>query len=74
MEELKKRDIFVNISYPWPIHTMSGFADLGYRKGDLPVTEQLADEIFSLPLYPSLSDDEQERVIDALLDILNIIQ
>lgn len=73
MEELKKREIYVNISYPWPIHTMTGFADLGYSKGDLPVTEQLADEIFSLPLYPSLSVDDQEKVIDSLLDILKKI-
>jgi aminotransferase EvaB len=70
IEELKRRDIFVNISYPWPVHIMDGFQNLGYKKGDLPVTEKLADEIFSLPLYPSLSDSEQQIVIRELLDIL----
>lgn len=73
IEELKKKDIFVNISYPWPIHTMKGFLNLGFKKGDLPVTEKLADEIFSLPLYPSLSDAVQKTVIQALIDILKTI-
>jgi aminotransferase EvaB len=69
IEELKKRDIHVNISYPWPIHTMSGFKDLGYKEGDLPVTEILANEIFSLPLYPSLTDAEQLQVVEKLFEI-----
>jgi len=68
--ELKKREIFVNISYPWPIHTMPGFSGLGYKQGDLPVTEKLANEIFSLPMYPSLTGNEQRDVVDSLLDIL----
>jgi dTDP-3-amino-2,3,6-trideoxy-4-keto-D-glucose/dTDP-3-amino-3,4,6-trideoxy-alpha-D-glucose/dTDP-2,6-dideoxy-D-kanosamine transaminase len=70
MDELKKKEIFVNISYPWPIHTMEGFVSLGYKTGDLPVTEKLANEIFSLPMYPSLSDDEQKLVAETLMGIL----
>lgn len=68
--ELKKHDISLNISYPWPVHTQSGFAHLGYGKGSLPVTENTADQIFSLPMYPSLGDSEQERVIDTLHRVL----
>ena len=70
IEELKKRDIFVNVSYPWPIHTMTGFKYLGYKSGDLPITEKLATEIFSLPMYPSLKEEEQQLVVSSLLDIL----
>lgn len=70
IERLKRYDILLNISYPWPVHTMSGFADLGYAEGSLPVTERLAGEIFSLPMYPSLSRDRQDRVIDALHEVL----
>lgn len=66
MAGLKARDVNVNISYPWPIHTMTGYAHLGYREGDLPATEQAAREIFSLPMYPSLTDAEQEQAIVAL--------
>lgn len=73
IEELRKRKIFVNISYPWPIHTMSGFSQLGYKKGDLPITEKLAQEIFSLPLYPSFGREDQMQVIIELSNILQSI-
>ncbi|GAA2728853.1 DegT/DnrJ/EryC1/StrS family aminotransferase [Streptomyces nogalater] len=63
-------DIALNISYPWPVHTMTGFSHLGYAKGSLPVTEALADEIFSLPMYPSLPRETQDRVIEALREVL----
>ncbi|WP_062346173.1 DegT/DnrJ/EryC1/StrS family aminotransferase [Herbidospora yilanensis] len=70
MEALKGHGVSLNISYPWPVHTQSGFAHLGYREGSLPVTEAAAKEIFSLPMYPSLGDAEQERVIAAVHDVL----
>ncbi len=70
IEAMKGHDIFLNISYPWPVHTMSGFDHLGYAKGSLPVTEALADEIFSLPMYPSLAPADQDRVIEALREVL----
>ncbi|MEU4833921.1 DegT/DnrJ/EryC1/StrS family aminotransferase [Streptosporangium sp. NPDC023615] len=66
IEELRAHDIHLNVSYPWPVHTMSGFAHLGYAPGSLPVTEALAGEIFSLPMYPSLPVGTQERVVTAL--------
>jgi len=59
-------------SYPWPVHTMTGFAHLGYKSGQLPVTERLADQIFSLPMYPTLGRDDQERVIDTLRTVLAV--
>lgn len=70
IERLKAYDISLNISYPWPVHTQTGFAKLGYAAGSLPVTESLAQEIFSLPMYPSLSEDVQDTVIDALKKVL----
>ncbi|TQM79963.1 aminotransferase EvaB [Saccharothrix saharensis] len=70
LERLKAHDIHLNISYPWPVHTMTGFAHLGYAEGSLPVTERVAGEIFSLPMYPSLPQDTQEHVVDALKQVL----
>ncbi|WP_394618812.1 DegT/DnrJ/EryC1/StrS family aminotransferase [Lentzea sp. JNUCC 0626] len=70
IEELRARDIFLNISYPWPVHTMTGFDHLGYAPGSLPVTEALAKQIFSLPMYPSLDPAVQDEVIDALREVL----
>ncbi|MGH4011344.1 MAG: DegT/DnrJ/EryC1/StrS family aminotransferase [Pseudonocardiaceae bacterium] len=70
LEELKAYDIVLNVSYRWPVHTMSGFAHLGYAAGSLPVTEKLTDQIFSLPMYPSLSPDVQDKVIGTLREVL----
>lgn len=70
MAGLKERGVNVNISYPWPIHTMTGYAHLGYKEGDLPETERAAKEIFSLPMYPSLADAEQDAAIAALRETL----
>jgi aminotransferase EvaB len=69
IESLKARDIFVNISYPWPIHTMKAYEYLGYRQGDLPHTELAAKQIFSIPMYPALTVEQQNYVIEALTDL-----
>ena len=66
MKELVDNDIHLNISYPWPVHTMIGYEYLGGKEGDLPITERRANEIFSLPMYPTLTDDEQTIVIETL--------
>ncbi|MFD6289128.1 DegT/DnrJ/EryC1/StrS family aminotransferase [Streptomyces sp. NPDC060205] len=71
IKALKTYDIELNISYPWPVHTMSGFAHLGYRAGSLPVTEELAGQIFSLPMYPALAPDIQDKVISAVRGVLD---
>ncbi|MEI5527685.1 DegT/DnrJ/EryC1/StrS family aminotransferase [Streptomyces brasiliscabiei] len=73
IERLRSYDIQLNISYPWPVHTMTGFAHLGHGTGSLPVTEALAGEIFSLPMYPSLSPDLQDKVIHALREVLSTL-
>ena len=70
LRELAARDILVNVSYRWPIHTMPAYAHADYPEGSLPETEQAAKEIFSLPMYPSLTDAEQDRVCEALHEIL----
>lgn len=70
MEKLRENDIWVNISYPWPIHTMDGYKFLGYKEGDFPETEAAAKEIFSLPMYPSLTNEEVKIVCDTLHKIL----
>ncbi|MEQ3552799.1 DegT/DnrJ/EryC1/StrS family aminotransferase [Pseudonocardia nematodicida] len=70
IEALAARGIGLNISYPWPVHTMSGFAHLGQGDRSLPVTERLAGEIFSLPMYPSLPESRQDEVITALREVV----
>ena len=73
MSKLKENNIFVNISYPWPIHIMTGYEYLGYKEGDLPETEAAAKEIFSLPMYPTLTNDEVIMVSNVLHQIFKNI-
>tara|TARA_R110001592_G_scaffold112198_2_gene310192 strand:- start:3009 stop:4139 length:1131 start_codon:yes stop_codon:yes gene_type:complete len=70
LKKLTEKDIHLNISYPWPVHTMIGYEYLGWNEGDLPITERRSNEIFSLPMYPTLTDDEQTKVINVLKEIL----
>ncbi|MGA0807051.1 MAG: DegT/DnrJ/EryC1/StrS family aminotransferase [Pseudohongiellaceae bacterium] len=67
---LKERNIFLNISYPWPIHVMPACKHLGYAEGDLPCTEAAAREIFSLPMFPSLLDAEALQTCEVLKEAL----
>jgi len=57
------------IHYPVPIHLQKAYAHLGYRTGDLPVTEALCKKCLSLPIYPELSKEKISRVASALLDL-----
>ena len=59
---LAERGIGTQIHYPVPIHLQQAAQFLGYRKGDLPVTERVADEVLSLPMYAELTDAQAERV------------
>ncbi len=66
MEHLRKNNIFCNISYPFPIHTMRGYKKMFKNIGDLKVTEKMSKEIFSLPMYPELKISDVEKVINVI--------
>jgi UDP-4-amino-4,6-dideoxy-N-acetyl-beta-L-altrosamine transaminase len=67
---LRERDIFPQVHYI-PCHLMPYYRDLGWKEGDLPLAEQYYKQCLSLPMYPTLSDDEQEFVIASIRDYLN---
>ncbi|HEV8473643.1 MAG TPA: DegT/DnrJ/EryC1/StrS family aminotransferase [Methylomirabilota bacterium] len=60
---LTQRGVDTRVHYPVPLHLQDAARDLGYGKGDFPVTERLAGEILSLPIYPELTDAQQEAVV-----------
>lgn len=70
LEQLRARGIELNVSYPWPIHVMHGYGGLGYAEGDFPESERAAREVFSLPMYPTLAEQDQRRVCETLLELL----
>ena len=63
---LADNDIETKVNYPIPLHLQPAAKDLGYKKGDYPVTEEQADTILSLPLYPELRDDQVYYVIEKI--------
>jgi dTDP-4-amino-4,6-dideoxygalactose transaminase len=66
-ESLNLRGIATGIHYPIPIHLQEACRALGYRRGDLPLTEQASARILSLPMFPELTAQQRESVVDALL-------
>lgn len=60
-----------NIHYPIPVHLQQAHADLGYGKGDLQVSEKLADQFLSLPMFAELTSDQIRQTVDALRSALN---
>lgn len=61
-DHLVSKGISAGIHYPLPIHLQPAYQDLGYKRGDFPVTEAYADRILSLPMYAELSDRQIEFI------------
>lgn len=70
IEKLKAVGVPSGTYYPVPLHLQGAFARLGYREGDLPVTEDMSRASFVLPVFPELLDKERDYIIDALKNVL----
>jgi perosamine synthetase len=66
VEQLRERGVGTGVYYPIPVHRQKPFVELGYGEQHYPVSERLCDEVLSIPVHPSLSDDEVEAVIAAV--------
>jgi dTDP-4-amino-4,6-dideoxygalactose transaminase len=60
------------IHYPTPIHLQPAYRDLGYQKGDFPITERAADKVLSLPMYPELPLAAIEDVAGAVREFVSM--
>jgi len=65
-EWLRGNGVGTDIHYPIPIHLQPAFKEMGLREGSLPMTEQYAGEILSLPMYPELTEDEVYQVCESI--------
>jgi dTDP-3-amino-3,4,6-trideoxy-alpha-D-glucose transaminase len=65
-EHLDAHGVSSAVHYPFPIHRTEAYADLGLAEGSLPVAERLAEEILTLPLFPTMSDQDVARTVDAV--------
>jgi dTDP-4-amino-4,6-dideoxygalactose transaminase len=64
--ELSKANIGTGIHYPVPLHQQKAYVHLGHKTGEFPVTDQAAPKIVSLPMFPQMTDEQVERVVDAV--------
>ncbi|MCR4442616.1 MAG: DegT/DnrJ/EryC1/StrS family aminotransferase [Peptococcaceae bacterium] len=69
-EFLKKKGIGTSVYYPLPLHLQECFKGLGYRPGDLPVSEAASQRVLALPIDPELNDEEINYVVDSIKEFL----
>lgn len=63
---LKENGVGTGTYYPVPLHEQRVFENLGYKKGDFPIAEMLANKTFTIPVYPELTKEEQDFIIKIL--------
>jgi dTDP-4-amino-4,6-dideoxygalactose transaminase len=71
MAKMTAAGVGVAIHYPTPVHLTGAYASLGYRRGQFPVSEASADRVLSLPMFPHLTAEQQERVVAVLRETVD---
>jgi len=66
LARLSSHGIPTAIYYPKPLHLQEAFRFLEYNRGDFPISEEVSDQIFSLPMHPYLTENEQSFIVDVL--------
>lgn len=70
LAELNGSGVGAGIHYPTPVHLLPALRSLGYSKNDFPVSERMAGEILSLPIFPGITVDQQSYVVEHLIQAL----
>src|SRR5580698_2230872 len=71
-KHLGEAGIDTGIHYPLPLHLQQAYKHFGYKQGDFPVTEKVAAEILSLPMYPQLEAEQQKRVVQKAAEFVAV--
>lgn len=64
--KLKEKGIATGVYYPVPLHLQKVYKDLGYKEGDMPVAEYLSHRTFAIPVYPELTEQEIEYIVESI--------
>jgi UDP-2-acetamido-2-deoxy-ribo-hexuluronate aminotransferase len=68
LKKSKSKGVPTAIYYPKPLHLQEAFNSLGYKRGDFPVSERIADSIFSVPMHPYLTEEVQDHIVKAIIE------
>ncbi len=68
---LSEKGMSTGLHYPLPLHLQKAYVHFGYKKGDFPVTEQAADRLLSLPMFPELTHQQIEYVTESIKEFMN---
>ncbi len=68
--KLQEKGVNTAIYYPYPLHLQPVYQNLGYQPGQLPVVEQVCHEVLSLPMFPELSEEQQQQVIYSIKEVM----
>jgi len=69
-EFLTDNEIHTEIYYPVPFHLQECFSDLGYKKGDFPLSEEAGSTSLALPIYPELNDEQLVCVVEKIMEFI----
>ncbi|MEM1394727.1 MAG: DegT/DnrJ/EryC1/StrS family aminotransferase, partial [Cyanobacteria bacterium P01_H01_bin.150] len=68
--QLKAKGVNTAIYYPRPLHLQPVYQSLGYHPGQLPVSEQACEEVLSLPMFPELTEEQQDQVVYGVKEVM----
>ena len=66
LTKLKEKGIATGVYYPVPLHLQKVYKDLGYKEGDMPVAEYLSHRTFAIPVYPELTEEEINYIVESI--------
>ncbi|WP_297422983.1 DegT/DnrJ/EryC1/StrS aminotransferase family protein [Clostridium sp.] len=68
INRLKEKGISTGVYYPIPMHLQKVYKDLGYKEGDMPIAEYLSHRTFAIPIFPELSKDQKEYIVNTIIN------
>jgi dTDP-3-amino-3,4,6-trideoxy-alpha-D-glucose transaminase len=71
-EALQAAGVATGLHYPIPVHMQPAFSDLGYEQGDFPITEQFAEKILSLPIFPEIDETALSYIVDHIKSFMRV--
>jgi len=69
-ETLAKKGVDTMVHYPLPLHLVNALKFLGYKEGDFPVAERISKSVLAIPIYPELTFQDQEDIVDEIRQAL----